>query len=93
MTRKLALGLILPCLAACGTHYEPVKSIPRPADVPDAALVAPCDTSERDPATNGDLADELALTRHQRDDCAAKVDGTAQWRQDAIRRAEQAASK
>jgi hypothetical protein len=50
--------------------------------------VEPCDTSERDPIDNAALADELAATRKQRDDCAAKVDGSRQWRTDAIKRAE-----
>jgi hypothetical protein len=59
-----------------------------PADVPDASLVAPCDTSEDDPATNGDLANELNRTRRQRDDCAGRMDGVRQWRSDAIKRAE-----
>jgi hypothetical protein len=58
--------------------------------VPDAALVAPCDTSNNPTATNGDLADELARNRGQRDDCAARMSGVAQWRADAIRRAAEA---
>ncbi len=66
----------------------PVKSVPRPADVPDAALVEPCDTTESDPVDNGALADELIATRKQRDDCAAKVEGNRQWRADAIKRAQ-----
>lgn len=86
MTRKLAIGPLLLFLTACGKPYEPVKSTPAPLDVPDAALVAPCDTSEEDPAVNVALALELARTRRQRDDCAAKVDGVAQWRKDAIQR-------
>lgn len=65
----------------------PVKGIATPPDLPEASLVAACDTSERDPATNDALADELAATRKQRDDCASKVDGVRQWRGDAIKRA------
>jgi hypothetical protein len=55
--------------------------------LPDAALVVPCDTSERDPATNGALSDELARTRGQRDRCAAQIVGVGKWRSDAIKRA------
>lgn len=58
-----------------------------PADVPDAALVAPCDTADGDPATNGALIAELAHVRRQRNDCAAQIDATRQWRTDALRRA------
>lgn len=92
MIRLFAIGVLSLSLAACGKPYAPVKPIPRPADVPDAALVEPCDTFERDPVDNAALADELAATRKQRDDCAAKVDGTRQWRKDAIRRAESLAA-
>ena len=87
MIRKLALGLILPCLTACGQASGPIRSARPPADVPDAALVAACDTSERDPRLNIDLAEELISTRHQRDDCAAQVEGLRHWRKDAARRA------
>jgi hypothetical protein len=65
-----------------------VKYASRPADLPDAALVAPCDTSDRDVPTNGDLADELNRTRRQRNDCATNVDGLRQWRADALKRSE-----
>jgi len=57
--------------------------------LPDAALVQPCDTTERPAATNGDLVDELGRTRRQRNDCAAQVEGMAQWRVDAAKRAEE----
>jgi hypothetical protein len=55
--------------------------------LPDAALVVPCDTSERPATVNGDLVDELTRTRRQRNDCAAQVEATAQWRRDAAKRA------
>jgi len=87
MIRQLAIGLACLSLTACGKHYEPIKSAPAPADVPDAALVAPCDTTETDPAVNVALALELAHTRKQRNDCAAQVAGIAQWRKDALLRA------
>ena len=81
---------MLPFLASCGTHYAPIRSAnDTPADVPDAALVAPCDTAETDPATNTALALELSVTRRQRGDCAARMDGVRQWRTDALRRAEE----
>lgn len=86
MTRKLAIGLMFLSLAGCGKDYAPVKSTPSPLDVPDAALVAPCDTTNGDPATNVALALELARTRRQRDDCSSQVDGLGKWRQDAIQR-------
>lgn len=77
-------------LAACaGRSTRPaVEYEPAPLDLPDAALVAPCDTSERPVAVNGDLAEELNHTRAQRDECAGRMDGVRQWRSDAIRRAE-----
>jgi hypothetical protein len=56
--------------------------------LPDAALVAPCDRSNGDVPTNGDLADELNRARRQRNDCAAQVDGVRQWRADALKRSE-----
>lgn len=56
------------------------------ADLPDAALVAACDTSDRPTATNGDLADELSRTRQQRNGCAAQVDGVRTWREQAAER-------
>jgi hypothetical protein len=64
-----------------------------PADVPDAALVGPCDTSEQSVKVNGDLTDELTRTRAQRDECAGRMDGVRQWRGDAIKRAEGALPK
>ncbi len=88
MNRPFVLGVLCLCLAGCGKPYAPAQSTPRPADVPDAALVEPCDTAERDPETNAVLADELAVTRKQRDDCAVRMDGVRQWRKDAIKRAE-----
>lgn len=71
----------------CGRHYAPVKTTRPPADVPDAALVAPCDKTDGDPTTNLALALELNHVRRQRDDCAAQVDGMRQWRADALKRA------
>jgi hypothetical protein len=58
-----------------------------PVDVPDGALMAPCERSETDPATNAALATELSRTRRQRDDCADRMDGVARWRADALKRA------
>jgi hypothetical protein len=63
-----------------------------PADVPNAELVAPCDTSDNATPTNGDLADELARNRGQRNDCAARMDGVRTWREHAIQRATDAAA-
>lgn len=87
MIRQLAIGLACLSLTACGKPYVPAKSTPAPADVPDAALVAPCDQTNADPATNVALALELAHARKQRDDCAAQVQGIGQWRKDALLRA------
>jgi hypothetical protein len=79
-------------LAACGAHYAPLKlGAPPPADVPDAALVAPCDRANADPATNLAMSIELNHNRKQRDDCASRMDGVAQWRADALKRADAAA--
>lgn len=58
-----------------------------PADVPDAALVVPCDRSEQPIATNGQMAEELNRTRRQRNDCADRMDGVRQHRTDELRRA------
>lgn len=87
MIRRFVIGAACLSLAACEKPYVPVKSTPAPADVPDAALVAPCDTTNTDPATNVALALELAHARKQRDDCAAQVQGLSQWRKDALLRA------
>lgn len=81
------IGLISLSLAACAGRSNGIEYADRPADVPEASLVAPCDTTEGDPATNGDLANELNRTRRQRDDCAGRMDGVRQWRSDAIKRA------
>lgn len=89
MTPKATIGLVALCLAGCAKPYAPIETSRPPLDLPDAALVAPCDTSEGDPATNGQLVEELNTTRRQRDDCAAQVDGIRQWRSDAIRRHEE----
>lgn len=88
MIRLFAIGLASLSLAACATHYAPVKpGEPVPPDLPDAALVQPCDTAETDPANNGQLANELSRTRRQRDDCATRMGGVATWRADAAKRA------
>lgn len=87
MTRLFVIGAACLSLTACGKPYVPVKSTPAPADVPDAALVAPCDQANADPATNVALAIELAHARKQRDDCATNMRGVAQWRKDALLRA------
>ena len=87
MTRLFVIGLASLSLAACAPRYAPVKSTPPPADVPDAALVSPCDRANGDPETNAALALETAHTRKQRDDCADRMDGIRQWRDDALRRA------
>ena len=91
MIRKFALGLIPLSLSACAAHLAPPAEYKAPpADVPDAALVAPCDRAEADPATNGELASELNHTRRQRNDCADRMDGVRQWRSDALKRADKA---
>lgn len=91
MIRKFAIGLTCLSLTACaGRLPAPTEYKRPPADVPDASLVAPCDTSEQDIPTNGDMANELNRTRRQRDDCAGRMDGVRQWRSDAIKRAETA---
>lgn len=88
------IGLISLSLTACGGRSDaPIEIGYRPADVPDAAIVAPCDRTERDFATNGAMVDELAVTRKQRNDCASKIDGVRQWRSNAIKRAEALAPK
>lgn len=81
------IGLVSLSLQACAGHYKPIDPTPAPIDVPDAALVAPCDVSEADPATNGTLINELTHTRKQRDDCATRMDGVRKWRTDATARA------
>lgn len=60
------------------------------ADLPDANLVAPCDTRDAAVRDNGDLAQELPRVRRQRNDCAAQVDGLRRWRGEAAQRAEKA---
>jgi hypothetical protein len=92
MIRTFALGLLCLSLTACGGRYHPrpIEYRAPPADVPDAALVAPCDTSDNPTPTNGEMADELARNRGQRNDCATRMGGVAQWRADAIRRAAEA---
>lgn len=92
MNRKFALGLLLLSLTACGGrfHPRPIEYRAPPADVPDAALVAPCDVSDNPTPTNGDLAEELNRNRGQRNDCATRMVGVGQWRTDAIRRAAEA---
>ena len=94
MIRRFAIGLILLSLTACGASLKrtAIAPAPPPADVPNADLVAACDTSNNDTPTNGAMADELARTRGQRNDCAARMDGVRQWRTDAIRRAAEAAA-
>ena len=87
MIRPLKIGLLCLFLSGCARGYQPVKPTPAPADVPDAALVAPCDQSEVDPMTNRELANELAHTRRQRDECAGRMDGVRQWRAKALERA------
>jgi hypothetical protein len=52
--------------------------------------VGPCDRNESGVAVNGDLVEELAKTRRQRNDCADRMDGVRQWRGDAIKRADDA---
>jgi hypothetical protein len=91
MIRRFAIGLISLSLAACGTfskpHTKAIAYASKPADVPDAALVAACDTSDNPTATNGAMADELSRNRGQRNECAVRMDGVRQWRSDAIKRA------
>ncbi|WP_420884547.1 Rz1-like lysis system protein LysC [Taklimakanibacter albus] len=83
------LGLTLLCLTLCaacsarkeGTGSETVFLYP--------AEQAPCDTSERDPPLNEDLANELTRTRLQRNTCAAKVEANnefTRWAQEEERR-------
>lgn len=72
-------------LQACQTT-KPAIEYRYLTDLPDAALVIPCDTSERDVVTNGDMADELSRTREQRDTCAGQVRGLATWRAGAVER-------
>lgn len=87
MTRLFAIGLISLSLAGCaGLSTRPAIEYRYVEDLPDEGLVAPCDTSERPIAVNGDMVDELNRTRRQRNDCAAQVDGTRQWRRDAAKR-------
>lgn len=76
-------------LAACATPSTPAVEYRYVLDLPDEALVAPCDTTEQPVEVNGDMLSELARTRTQRDNCAGQVAGTAQWRRDAIKRNEQ----
>ncbi len=94
MTRLLATGLLSLSLSACAARYTPVQPAPPPvADVPDAALVTPCDIFDGDPVTNIALVTELTHVRRQRNDCAAAVAALAQWRTDALRRADEARKK
>jgi hypothetical protein len=74
-------------LAACKTPLPAVEFRTPPADVPDAALVAPCDTSDNATPTNGALAEELNRVRGQRNECAIRMDGVRQHRDDELRRA------
>ena len=89
MIRLFVVGLISLSLTAClGRSNPPVEYRAPPADVPDAALVADCDTSNNPTPTNGAMSDELVRNRGQRDDCADRMKGVQQWRSDAIKRAE-----
>jgi mRNA-degrading endonuclease toxin of MazEF toxin-antitoxin module len=90
MIRTFAIGLISLSLTACGVFSKPRPAVEfkrPPADVPDAALVVPCDTSNNPTPTNGAMADELVRVRGQRDDCAVRMDGVRQHRTDELRRA------
>lgn len=57
------------------------------------ALVTPCDRTNGDPATNGQLVQEVINVRKQRDDCADRMDGVAKWRSDAAARYAAATAK
>lgn len=48
--------------------------------------MTPCDRTENGVAVNGDLVQELAHTRSQRDECADRMDGVRTWRGKAIER-------
>lgn len=86
MTRKLALGLLLLSLSACAKPSTiEFRTV---ADLPDASLVAPCDTSKRPVTLNEDMPSELSRTRKSLGECAAKVDALADWRKGAAKRGE-----
>jgi hypothetical protein len=48
--------------------------------LPDIGLVKPCDQTNQQDQTNGDLAKDLLATRYQRDICAEQVLSIAKWR-------------
>lgn len=80
-------ALLCAALTACGEPPKPVIEFRYLSDLPDEQLVKDCDTSERDPANNGALSDELILTREQRDTCAGQVKGIKTWWAQAVERA------
>ena len=69
-------------MPACSTagRNPPVDRVQYVADLVPAAVVAPCDTSERPVQTTDDVVTELTRTRDQRDACAAKVDRAREHR-------------
>lgn len=78
--------MLCAALTACGTPQKPVIEYRLEKVLPDASLVQDCDTSERDVPTNGDLANELSITRQQRDACSRQVKGLKMWRDETAKR-------
>ena len=94
MIRLFVLGLTLPCLTACGVlSNRPAIEYRIASDLPDAALVQPCDTTNGPVTTNGVMAEELSRAREQRDTCARQVDGVREWRAGAVQRAKEPAPR
>jgi hypothetical protein len=56
------------------------------ADVPDEALVAPCDTRDPPWTLGGELLEALGVTKRQRNDCADQVDALRRHRLEALER-------
>ena len=76
---QLRLTLILPfllLLIGCSTATQPQLS----TNLPDAALVAPCDVANAQVTTTEEIVAALLHTRTQRDECAAQVAALAAWR-------------
>ena len=86
MNRLLLTGLLSLSLTACATPPKPVVETVLSGDLPDAALVAPCDTSDAPWRLNIELLDGWLKRGEQRDACAAQVAKLANWRAEAVAR-------
>lgn len=86
--RKLAITSTLLCLMmlpACSTTQTQVKLV---SDLPDAALVQPCDVkNDPKPKITKDIYNIATHLKDQRDECAQKVNSIKEWYDGAVKRA------